>query len=136
MLHQKSLIKGLQRYPHFIDTTFWGCGSLSQAELTTVELILMKGLFDLAIFTILLFDIPSPELSDSAFPAGTPHTACCICCACMKMVVIAIGYFSNMDDVRGNHFHMLKHSFITACQWVWHLDKVVDHFQLTKDSHQ
>ena len=33
---------------------------------------------------------------------------------------------------RGNYFHMLKHSIITACQWVWHLDKVVDHFQLTK----
>ena len=96
----------------------------------------MKGLLNLAIFATLLFDIPSLELPDSAFPAGTPHTTHRICCACMKMAVIAIGYFSNMDDVRGNCFHMLKYSIITACQRVQHLDKVVDCFQLAKDSHE
>ena len=73
---------------------------------------------------------------EQAFPAGTPHTTRCICCACMKMLVSAIGYFSNMDDVRGNHFHMLKHSIITAHQWVRCLNKVVDHFQSTRDNHQ
>ena len=76
-----------------MDIIFWGCNNLNQAQLTTVELILTKGLFDLAIFTMLLFDIPSAELPDSALPAGTQHTAHRICCACMKMTVIAIGYF-------------------------------------------
>ena len=107
-----------------------GCNNLNQAQFTMVELILIKDLFDLAIFTTLLFDIPSAELPDSAFPAGTPHTAHCICCTCIKMIVIATGNFSAMDDIRGNCFHMLKQSIIIAHQWVWHLDKVINHFPL------
>ena len=130
MLCWRAPVKELQRCPHFLYIIFWGCNNLNQAQFTMVELILTKGLFYLAVFTMLLFDIPSAELPDSAFPAGTPHTACHICCTCIKMIVIAKGYFSASDDIRGNHFHMLKQSIIIAHQWVWCLDKVVNHFPL------